>query len=241
VKNLYFPKRIPEPKAMEQMEHKVFEKLASMSYKRWFVPIIDDVLKQTSFRKGVIVDIGSGPGLLVREFAKRSINFNVIGVDISKHAISIGKKNTKGLKNTSFIYANANHLPFDDLTIDVVIAKDSLHEFKNPKQVLKEMLRITKKGGIIYIQDLRRDLPWYLLQQAIPPKSILQCLQYYSARASYTKKEIRIMLKKIGVSRYKIRTRNLTKSLIRKYRKVGVSASELRASFQARYVLIIQK
>jgi len=227
---------------MAAVELDVFEKMARKNYKRWFIPLVDRVLAQTDLRRNaVIVDIGSGPGFLVREIAKRSKSFTVIGFDRSPHALKLGKKNCINLRNVKFIRGNAMNIPLKARSVDLVISKDSFHELGNPLNVLREMLRIIKPGGYLFIQDLRRDLPQYLIQRAEPRESILQKLQYYSTRASYTKKEVREVLKKLGVKPRYLATPYMTASTARRYVRDGVNPTLLKEALQARYNLMIQK
>ena len=103
------------------------------------------------------------------------------------------------------------------------------------------MFRVIKPTGMIYVQDLKRDLPWYLLKMAIPPDTPFKKLQYYSARASYTKKEVAGVLKKLGVKKYFIQTRKITDKLGSRYQKIGINLLQLKAAFQSRFVAVFYK
>ena len=48
---------------------------------------------------------------------------------------------------------DAGKLPFADETFDVVIAKDSLHHFKDPLKALEEISRVLKPGGSFQISE----------------------------------------------------------------------------------------
>ena len=77
---------------MEAIEMKVFEELSLQNYKRWIIPFVDEALEISNIKRGSILDIGCGPGLLVREFVRRSKDFSVSGIDISTEAIRIARK-----------------------------------------------------------------------------------------------------------------------------------------------------
>lgn len=66
-------------------------------------------------------------------------------------------------------------------------------------------------------------------------------MQFYSARAAYTKKEIGVILKNLHINKYTIRTRNITRSIERRYEVKGIDIQQLRESFQSRYILVIKK
>ena len=236
-----FHRRIPEPKVMGEQELKVFEDLSKKNYKRWLIPFVDEALGVTNMKEGKILDVGCGPGLLAKEFALRSMKLEVMGIDTSFHAIQLAQKNCEGLKNVKFQIGNVYRIPFSEKTFDLVVCKDSFHHFNSIKQALKEMLRVLKDNSVLYAQDLRRDLPQYLLQLAIPPDTILKKLQFYSARAAYTKKEIQKLLTSLHVNTYNVRTRKLSKHMLQMYKKKGINSIRLKEGFQARYVAIIKK
>ena len=238
-KKVVFKKRIPEPKEMGREEMRVFEKMSSDNYQRWMIPFVDDALSKLKENMAKILDVGCGPGFLVKEIASRGKCFDVYGADLSSHAIRMAKNNCKDLNNAHFKKASVYKLPFPDNAFDMVVCKDSLHHFDDLQKALGEMLRVTKDGGVIYIQDLKRDLPQYLLKRAIPPDTTFKKLQFYSARASYTKEEIKSILKKLKVGSFFIKTRNLAKQLLRKYS--DINPKQLREGFQCRYILTIRK
>jgi ubiquinone/menaquinone biosynthesis C-methylase UbiE len=158
---IIFKKRIPEPKAMEAIEMAVFDALSKENYRRWMLPLVDDFLFRTRISEGTIVDIACGPGLLSKALAERSKKFTVVGIDISVHALGLARKNCAKLKNTRFIKGSVYALPFKTESADAVICKDSFHHFDRPASALKEMLRVLKPNGYVYIQDMRRDVPQY--------------------------------------------------------------------------------
>lgn len=49
------------------------------------------------------------------------------------------------------VVADAGHLPFKDNFLDAVICESSLEHFKNPEIVVKEMHRVLKPGGLVYV------------------------------------------------------------------------------------------
>ena len=220
----------------------VFEKASKKSYKRWIIPLVDDTLNHASLPKEPkILDIAGGPGLLAGEFARRSKKISVYLVDISPYVLGLARSNCRGLRNIKICKASVYKLPFKDNFFDIVICKDSFHHFNKPKKALKEMLRVTKKGGGLYIQDLKRNVPQYLLKRVTPPKNLFEELIYYSTRASYTKPEIVKILKELGLESFFVKTRNLTESLRRRYKKIGIDTTDLKEGLQARYVAVARK
>src|SRR3989338_7596896 len=113
-KKLTFLKRIPEPKEMGREEMRVFEKMSSDNYQRWMIPFVDDALSKLKENMAKILDVGCGPGFLVKEIASRGKCFDVYGADLSSHAIRMAKNNCKDLNNTHFKKVSVYKLPFSD-------------------------------------------------------------------------------------------------------------------------------
>lgn len=84
-----------------------------------------------------ILDAGCGTGYYINPAEYQ--NLDVIGIDISKHAI---KKAAKEKGAASFLVASIFNLPFQDETIDAVI------NIFAPKPE-KEFLRVLKDGGVV--------------------------------------------------------------------------------------------
>lgn len=236
---VFFPKRIPEPKAMRVLDVGAFEKLAKVNYKNWFIPMIDFFLEQTALREGTVIDMACGPGFLSGELAIRRPLINVIGIDISSGALRLARKNTKGIPNVSFKKASVYDLPFQANSIDAIVCKDALHNFDNPRRAFKEMFRILKPEGHLYIQDMRRDLPTYLIQRSIGRRNSIEKLQYYSTRAAYTKDEIANTLRTLHIQPVVLSTPRLTANAAKRYTRQGIDFTLLKEGFQARYNLLI--
>jgi ubiquinone/menaquinone biosynthesis C-methylase UbiE len=57
----------------------------------------------------------------------------------------------RGLKNVQFRQCSADSLPFPDDSFDTVVSRLGVMFFPNPLAALREMLRVTKPGGIVAV------------------------------------------------------------------------------------------
>jgi len=237
-----FSRRTAEPQEMAEVEFAVFNQLSKDNFSRWIVPLVDHLDKLRPGISGSVLDVACGPGFLTKELSLRYKGSSVVGLDNSSVALRLARENCSGLRNVKFVKGSVYDLPFKDDQFEVVVCKDSLHHFDRSKQAIKEMLRVTQPGGIVYIQDLRRDLPRYLFDRASPPDTELKKLQFYSIRASWTKNELTSQLEKMGVKNFTLRTRKSTEKDKRFYQsRLGVEPQLLKEGFQARYYLVIKK
>ncbi|UII54640.1 demethylmenaquinone methyltransferase [Cytobacillus spongiae] len=75
---------------------------------------------------------------------------HVIGLDFSKNMLKIGEEKVKKhpLKNIELVHGNAMELPFPDNSFDYVTIGFGLRNVPDYLQVLKEMHRVVKPGGV---------------------------------------------------------------------------------------------
>lgn len=241
---LFFKKRTPEPELMEKVEYKEFQKIFVQKYHLWTLPIIEDINQYfDKNKKYIILDVACGPGYLTKALALNFKESLVYGLDYSKYAINIARKTCNKINNVKFVVQKIENNKFKDNFFDLIVCKDSLHHFNNAESAIKKMLQVLKIQGILYIQDLRRDVPWYILKTVIPPDDIRKKIIYYSARASYTIEEVINILKKLKIKNYSIKVRNLNKKALNifKKNKVHINPLEIKQSFRSRFILVIRK
>ena len=102
-----------------------------------------------------ILDIGTGTGDFAIIAAKYT-NAKIIGVDLSKKMIDVGKKkvNKKNLNTRiSFKIADAEKLPFKKNSFDVITSGFVVRNFENMQKGLSEMYRVLNQEGIILILE----------------------------------------------------------------------------------------
>jgi SAM-dependent methyltransferase len=84
---------------------------------------------------GSILDVGCGMGDLLMHFPHREC----VGVDISEDYLTVARE--RGLE---VVQAEAESLPFDDDSFDVVVATDILEHVFDMNQVAREMVRVAR-------------------------------------------------------------------------------------------------
>lgn len=77
-------------------------------------------------------------------------------LDLTEEMLAQGKKlaNESKINNISFQLGNAEKLPYEAESFDLVITRLSLHHFDNPEKPFQEMQRVLKKGGRLVVWDM---------------------------------------------------------------------------------------
>ena len=101
-----------------------------------------------------LLDVACGPGFLALAFAARCRE--TVGIDLTQAPLDIARRNRDklDLKNTNFVVADADYLPFPDETFDVVVSRLALHHVEDSRNVLREMARVCRPMGRIAVEDL---------------------------------------------------------------------------------------
>ncbi len=102
-----------------------------------------------------VLDLGSGLGDDVIAVARMvGLNGKVIGVDINEKAIESSKEKVKDLDlPIEFHLGNGENIEFESNFFDCVRSDRTFQHIMNPDKALKELIRVTKKGGRICITD----------------------------------------------------------------------------------------
>jgi ubiquinone/menaquinone biosynthesis C-methylase UbiE len=167
-----------------------------------------DIIK-SGITKGLALEIGPGPGYVGLEWLKRTHGTTLKGLDISADMIAIAERNAEeyGLaERVEYVHSSSDTLPFDDRTFDAVFTNGSLHEWSDPETTFNEIWRVLKKGGRVFISDLRRDMfflvKWFLWINT-KPKEIRYGLTS-SINAAYTPDELNELIKGTKLENYTV-------------------------------------
>ena len=114
--------------------------------------------------RGTLLDIGCGSGALTNRCAKAFPQALAVGIDFWGKEWSYAKEQCEqnaaieGVQNrVSFQKGDAAHLDFPDESFDAVVSNFVFHEVRSEKdkrKVVREALRVLKKGGSFSLQDL---------------------------------------------------------------------------------------
>lgn len=112
-----------------------------------------------SYASGRILEAGAGTGLNIPYYPEGA---RVTATDLSGAMMQKARQRARGLKReVAFEEADLCNLPFADGAFDTAAATFVFCSVPEPVQCLREMGRVTKRGGRILLLDhVRIDHPW---------------------------------------------------------------------------------
>ncbi len=101
-----------------------------------------------------VLDVATGPGYVAAAFAEAGCE--VTGLDLTPALLERAEqmRQARGLSGLRFLEGDAEQLPFEERTFDIVVSRFALHHWERPRRVLAEMARVARLGGMVVIQDL---------------------------------------------------------------------------------------
>jgi ubiquinone/menaquinone biosynthesis C-methylase UbiE len=113
---------------------------------------------------GALLDVGCGPGLLVRHLLDtRSGDFRITACDRSAAMIDAAADRAEGSGDVELTVARIEDMPFPDESFDVAVAMGVL-EYANPRHALREMARVVRPGGVGLVSMLNPLSPYRLFE-----------------------------------------------------------------------------
>ena len=192
----------------------IMKKTLGHEYRRF----IQDMTQQIQPPRGAaVLEIGPGPGWVGIWLAKARPDIRLDGLETSPDMRRVAQMNAESegvaerVRYLPGVVERMESLP--DASYDLVISRDSLHHWDDPLAGFREIARVVKPDGQVYIRDSRRDLGVgaKLFVNVIGGLFVGKMAKYWksSIAASYTPSELQAMLRSLPNARWKISSRFL--------------------------------
>jgi ubiquinone/menaquinone biosynthesis C-methylase UbiE len=105
----------------------------------------------------LLLDLGCGPGIYARPFARRLPRGQVVGLDLSAPMLRYASTRARqeGVTNLQLVRGDAMELPFRSEAFQAVNCCGALHLFPDAGHVLKEIHRVLGAGGSLTLAAFR--------------------------------------------------------------------------------------
>ena len=103
-----------------------------------------------------VADIGTGSGHAINVMAKAFPASRFTGIDFSDEGLAVGRAEAQrlGLTNASFVARDVAALDARE-TYDVITVFDAIHDQAHPGQVLENIYRALRPGGVLLMVDIK--------------------------------------------------------------------------------------
>jgi ubiquinone/menaquinone biosynthesis C-methylase UbiE len=146
---------------------------AAENYQKYFVPVIGgpialDLVNEAGLRPGDrVLDVGCGTGTIARLAAERvGINGRVSALDVNAGMLSVARSLPSAIPIKWYETA-AESVPLPDNSFDVILCGLSFQFFADKAAALREMHRVLKPGGRVYISTPQPNALFDLFDRAI--------------------------------------------------------------------------
>ncbi|MDJ0652418.1 MAG: class I SAM-dependent methyltransferase [Simkaniaceae bacterium] len=122
---------------------------------RWKI-VAEELAKKYNLKSGDrVLDVGCGKGFLLYDLTQVVPGLEVHGIDISGYGIQNAKQEVR----PCLMVGNANNLPFDDHSFDLVISINTLHNLHcyDLEKALKEIQRVGKENKYLVVESYRSE------------------------------------------------------------------------------------
>jgi len=159
--------RVLEPEAMDStLEAHDYDTMDHSAVNRVFVADFLSIWPG----QGPILDVGTGTAQIPIELCRAVPWARVVGVDLSAAMLAVGRENARraGLSDRLRLErCDAKSLPFAEGEFGAVISNSIAHHLPRPAEVLAEMVRVLRPGGVLLVRDLIRPADEPTLHQLV--------------------------------------------------------------------------
>ena len=175
-------------------------------------------LYEGDFQGKQILDVGGGTGIMALTALEKGASKVICG-DISEYMLEQGRNKAKSLGYNSdrieFRQLDAELLPFEDNSFDVVITGMAFGLFPDQEKAIKEMFRVLRPGGFISLGAHGPEHYWEAIDASLRVMNKKYFLGYRFEFWPRTEKQIQCLIKRAGftnISTNRFIWRNLFKT-----------------------------
>ena len=131
----------------------------SVYWRLYFVPLHDMLESRIGEVRGSsVLDVGCGTGDMLRRMDRLGAA-RLVGIDESEGMLRAARELSREHPGISYLPASAEAVPGEDERFDIVISCVAFHHFPDPRASLREIARVMKPGGRLFLCDLTAKGP----------------------------------------------------------------------------------
>lgn len=161
-----------------------------------------------------ILDLGTATALIPIELCRQYEECRIMAADLSTHMLDLARYNIEIaslIERIQLDLSDAKNMLYADNMFHAVISNSLIHHIADPLGVMREVLRVTAAGGLLFFRDLRRPTDEETLQQLVQTHTGEQNEHQQkmfgdSLRAALTTDEFRDVVEQLGFDRETVQT-----------------------------------
>ena len=124
---------------------------------RFYTALADDSVAQlgryVDLTGRVVLDVGGGPGYFRNAFSAAGATYYALDADV-------GELSGLGEIASGTVIGSGMQLPFADGSVDVCYSSNVLEHVRDPWRMADEMVRVTRRGGVVFLSYTVWFGPW---------------------------------------------------------------------------------
>jgi len=161
-----------------------------------------------------VLEVGSGRGGGANYIAGYLKPNSMTGMDLAMNAVKLSNRD-HNQANLNYIQGNAENIPMETDSVDVVINVESCHAYGSVPNFLDQVKRVLRSGGMLVLTDLRSPEGMDKLR-----KQIAQCGMTLLEEEDITDNVVRAIEEEEPIKKKRIEE-NLPKSMWNAFREFG--------------------
>ena len=153
-------KRVLEPEVMDTPEEA--NDYNDMDHSQVNEVFVQDMLafaSENDVELGDVLDMGTGTALIPIELCQKHEDCRVMAIDMAVNMLDLARYNIEleGLiDRITLAQVDAKEMPYQDSMFNTVMSNSIIHHIPEPIECVREVVRVTATGGIIFFRDLLR-------------------------------------------------------------------------------------
>jgi ubiquinone/menaquinone biosynthesis C-methylase UbiE len=148
--------RVLEPEVMDTEEEA--RDYDAMDHSAVNAKFVADLLAEGPLH-GPLLDLGTGTAQIPIELCRRAPDAVVVAIDLADSMLALARRNVDAAGLAGRIElrkSDGKRLPFADDSFGALMSNSIVHHIPEPSAVLAEALRVTRRGGLLFLRDLLR-------------------------------------------------------------------------------------
>ncbi|KAF3891172.1 MULTISPECIES: class I SAM-dependent methyltransferase [Nostocales] len=149
--------RVLEPEVMDDLEESM--EYDAMNFLEVNTAFAREAIALGPSEQAVVLDAGTGPGRIPVLMCQIRPQWRIIAVDLAQTMLQIASQHVQQAllqQQISLELVDVKNLPYAEGQFDMVISNSLVHHLSDPLPFFKELQRVLKPNGGIFIRDLVR-------------------------------------------------------------------------------------